>query len=520
MDTSSIIDVMRKNYDIVSALADINTEDQPRNNQRRRASLGLGQIMRGRHPNTRPIMLRDHNPYNKYGNVDAESASITSSESNISDYEPETRSERWRHDVRQFLNDLVNALENPRDERKVSTVFDRKLSVVVLRRDLSRCYTALQPIFEILAALYDLILWKNPMMTLLLALGLLGFAADILEKLESLLTWRNVTVSTHFCYLLVYWLAWSALFNTGTCLGACALAFGVRLFVTTYLFDRFPKLRVKLGTYEYFYRNLPLAGEQIHKFVSSSSSSGRQASESLTSMDSVRKERPSSFPTSNNQRSMSITRNSAPVVDGEVFESRLGANFNLNPESTITLLMHNMNRENTHKLSTTSHPNLPQNASTSNFSERRTSVQMTSDICSSSPDEDDLLEEKPVFEENPILEHIVAFRSCVMNEKEKIFPKGITAGTLYLTDSALIFRSKNTNDRTEEIILFTDVKNVKKIQSLRSLSVLTGTRKSIEIMIAERRKPLQFVGLAKRDEFVTRLEVMIRQAGAEHVNFY
>ena len=58
------------------------------------------------------------------------------------------------------------------------------------------------------------------------------------------------------------------------------------------------------------------------------------------------------------------------------------------------------------------------------------------------------------------------------------------------------------------------------IQSLRSLSVLTGTRKSIEIMIAERRKPLQFVGLAKRDEFVTRLEVMIRQAGAEHVNFY
>ena len=53
-----------------------------------------------------------------------------------------------------------------------------------------------------------------------------------------------------------------------------------------------------------------------------------------------------------------------------------------------------------------------------------------------------------------------------MNEKEKIFPKGITAGTLYLTDSALIFRSKNTNDRTEEIILFTDVKNVKKVSRL------------------------------------------------------
>ena len=123
-----------------------------------------------------------------------------------------------------------------------------------------------------------------------------------------------------------------------------ALAFGVRLFVTTYLFDRFPKLRAKLGTYEYFYRNLPLAGEEMRKSVSSSSSNGRQASESLTSMDSAKRERPSSFPTSNSQRSMSITRNSAPVVDGEVFESRLGANFNLNPESTITLLMHNMNK--------------------------------------------------------------------------------------------------------------------------------------------------------------------------------
>lgn len=42
---------------------------------------------------------------------------------------------------------------------------------------------------------------------------------------------------------------------------------------------------------------------------------------------------------------------------------------------------------------------------------------MTSDICSSSPDEDDLLEEKPVFEENPILEHIVACKTYKLHRK-------------------------------------------------------------------------------------------------------
>ena len=83
-------------------------------------------------------------------------------------------------------------------------------------------------------------------------------------------------------------------------------------------------------------------------------------------------------------------------------------------------------QESTHKLSTTGHQNLPQNASTANFSERKTSVQMTStveksDICSSSPDEDELLEEKPVFEENPILEHIVACKTYKFPRKSMVF---------------------------------------------------------------------------------------------------
>lgn len=36
------------------------------------------------------------------------------------------------------------------------------------------------------------------------------------------------------------------------------LTLGVRIFITTYLFHRFPRLRKRLDTYGWFYRNLPV----------------------------------------------------------------------------------------------------------------------------------------------------------------------------------------------------------------------------------------------------------------------
>ncbi|CDH93292.1 GRAM domain-containing protein [Caenorhabditis elegans] len=102
-----------------------------------------------------------------------------------------------------------------------------------------------------------------------------------------------------------------------------------------------------------------------------------------------------------------------------------------------------------------------------------------------------------------------------MNEKERVFPMGITPGILYLTDAALVFRPRNhTDDKEQLMMLFHDLKLVKKTQSLRSMSLITGTRKSLEIHVEGRRKPVQFIGLAKRDDFVTRIQLMCRNASA------
>ncbi|EYC18752.1 hypothetical protein Y032_0026g1347 [Ancylostoma ceylanicum] len=117
--------------------------------------------------------------------------------------------------------------------------------------------------------------------------------------------------------------------------------------------------------------------------------------------------------------------------------------------------------------------------------------------------------------EDPMIENVLAYRSCVMNDKERTFPKGISSGILYLTESALIYRAKSiTDDRAPTIMLFADVISVKKIQSLRTMGLLAGTRKSLEITMEGRKKPLQFIGLAQRDDFFFRIQSVCQRVDA------
>ncbi|GMS93617.1 hypothetical protein PENTCL1PPCAC_15792, partial [Pristionchus entomophagus] len=229
-----------------------------------------------------------------------------------------------------FTRRKVSEVEG--EDGEVIKLFDHKtsLSIIELKKDLVRLLSASRPLLEAGAAIYDLLMWKNPFASLLLiivymysiwigfiwplifALLLLQltlnyfrdvqnvdiglnflprkeihmpklemssgqllidlakiaqqavkFAADVLEKFESLFTWKQREVSFHFCLLCLYWLMWSLCFSIGTCFGACAMTFGVRLFITTYLFDKFPRLRYRLDTYGYFYRNLPLKNGRI-----------------------------------------------------------------------------------------------------------------------------------------------------------------------------------------------------------------------------------------------------------------
>ncbi|KHJ80112.1 hypothetical protein OESDEN_20221, partial [Oesophagostomum dentatum] len=93
------------------------------------------------------------------------------------------------------------------------------------------------------------------------------------------------------------------------------LTLGVRIFITTYLFHRFPRLRKRLDTYGWFYRNLPVK-------------SPKEITPSLVSA-------PNGIP-SLGSRSSPVPRR--PPNPFGVFTSRLGSNFNLETGSQHSLL--------------------------------------------------------------------------------------------------------------------------------------------------------------------------------------
>ncbi|CAD6199736.1 unnamed protein product [Caenorhabditis auriculariae] len=554
-----LLEVLKKNYEIVLALADIERgEESPEARHK---------LMRGHTPRVgspRPLVVQQPTP--KWRND--ESTSVSSNEDITDQHEPVVRAKwkRLKTEAKFFVDDIVDAFEStPNTEQQFFFQNRGKLSAVQLKKDLKRFCTALHPFIEVLAALYDLIMWKNPISTLLLTLvyaysvfrgwtvilvllltllqlslnylsarknieiglmflprkevplpgfdisgaqlifevakmvqNLVGFAADVLEKLHSLFTWKDEGVTKHFLFLIIYWLFLSIFFDTGTCLGMCALTLGVRIFLTTYLFSRFPKLRYRLDTWGYFYRNLPLKSPN-----SSVRPHYQQRADS---------EERSQTPCSTGRRS---------TVAGETFESRLGSNFNLDQGSAANLLLGHNKVATTHSVPTTE---LAQEAA-SVFLDARSRQSSTEEPSRSDfglPESarsefshEEEFHDDSSIDDDPIIDSVIAFRSCVMNEREKIFPKGITSGILYLTDAALIFRPRGPSEQKEPtMMLFHDITTIKKTQSVRSLSLITGTRKSLEVTVDGHRKPLQFVGLAKRDDFVTRVQLMCRNAGA------
>ncbi|VDM55132.1 unnamed protein product [Angiostrongylus costaricensis] len=284
-----------------------------------------------------------------------------------------------------------------------------------------------------------------------IAQNLLNFAANFLEKLHSLLTWKDRRVTFVFYCLTIYWLTLSLIFSTGTCLGMCGITLGVRIFITTYLFHRFPRLRKRLDTYGWFYRNLPVKATAAILPVM------KISTEALHPVSS---------------KTVNLTG---------VFTSRLGSNFNL--------------------VNTGSQQTLNSCLSVPNFNPKHSSPDLTS-----------YTNYKVRISKHSSTNPNVQFsdRSCVMNDKEKPFPKGISSGILYLTNNALIYRPKSTSDHGSITMLFADIVSLKKIQSFRTIGLIAGTRKSLEIHIRERKKPLQFIGIAQRDDFCSRIVSVCR----------
>uniref|UniRef100_A0A1I7TDS1 GRAM domain-containing protein n=1 Tax=Caenorhabditis tropicalis TaxID=1561998 RepID=A0A1I7TDS1_9PELO len=450
---------------------------------------------------------------------------------------------------------------------------------------MNRHYSAVHPYLEVLSALYDIIMWKNPLSTLLLILviiyslyrgwlaslllallifqlsinylssvknidlgwmflprkpvimpkfdisgaqlifdiaklaqRLLRFGTNLLEKLESLFMWKNVRCTRIFFLLTCYWLCWTVLFTAGTCIGWTVLAIGIRIFFTTYLFQRFPRLRFRFDTYGYFYRNLPIRSVVTPRSQPATGRSDRVQHVELE------------------ERCATPSSKSLSAFCGEKFESRLGSNFNLDQSAAVNLLLgpnHRPHAPSSHYGSNShldTHSEILLDTSSINNSEISTTVSLNSPnehifsaapSTSRNPSKSSSIEEHDDDENehtsecaDPIIDNVIAFRSCVMNEKERLFPMGITPGILYLTDAALVFRPRNQSD-DQLMMLFHDLKLVKKTQSLRSMSLITGTRKSLDIHMEGRRKPVQFIGLAKRDDFVTRIQLMCRNASAD-----
>ncbi|CAI5448639.1 unnamed protein product [Caenorhabditis angaria] len=589
-----LVEALRKNYEMVTALADI--EDRSENVEKKKRK-SISSMVRGGPTSPRGLT--------KWRNE--ESTSISSADSALDDYTSNDRHARFewlRTEVKCFVDDIIDAFESggAPDETQVEQE-NQKLSAVQLRKDLKRFYTSVTPYMEVLAALYDLIMWRNPLSTLLLiivivyslfrgwtvallltllllqlsinylatvkninigwmfmprkpvtlpkfdisgaqlifdiaklAQKLLRFSTNILEKTESLLMWKNPKVSKVFYCLVIYWLCWSVLFTTGTCIGWTVLTIGIRLFFTTYLFAKFPRLRKRFDTYGYFYRNLPLRSANIPHIPRSQPSTSR--SETARTIESDDR--------CNTPMSSSTSRLSSFL--GEKFSSRLGSNFNLDQSAAVNLLLgHNhSNRKSTPPPVENHFPEVEANcddgidsphdlaqlhstSQTSTHSEilptEMRNVSTITPPTSASIEEEEEDEGTECVDDNnteylplyadPIIDNVIAFRSCVMNEREKIFPMGITSGILYLTDAALVFRSRQTADHKEQLMmLFHDISNVRKVQSLRSMSLITGTRKSLEIHVDGRKKPVSFIGIAKRDDFVTRVQLMCRNAGA------
>ncbi|KAI6217980.1 GRAM domain-containing protein [Aphelenchoides fujianensis] len=109
-------------------------------------------------------------------------------------------------------------------------------------------------------------------------------------------------------------------------------------------------------------------------------------------------------------------------------------------------------------------------------------------------------------------------RSCALVDKAAPFPRNVIHGTAILNDEMLQFRYKNTKNGMVELIEmpFASILSLRKFKTLRPLGRFRPTAsKGIELKLAARRKPLQLVGMAKRDDFYELLVETARLSGVE-----
>ncbi|VDM43549.1 unnamed protein product [Toxocara canis] len=306
---------------------------------------------------------------------------------------------------------------------------------------------------------------------------LLEFFADFMEKLNNLFMWKRPDTTKKFCVFIGFFFTMSLLCSTSTCFFIIGLIVGLKTFITAYLYHRFPRLRNKLDLFSYFFYRVPTDFEKLH----------RRRTTSHTD----------------------VTKASQNTVTASQFETCSLRNFNIMSSVVETAML---------KTRTRSISAGDDRAASGECVEQRNFTKPTDSNTQNSISIKDLQCPSMKFscsqsveEEAPQIECIMK-RSCVLIDKNKSLAKRLASGTLLLTETEMLFRYNQNNTDENKIIYmpFDEMQKVTKIHLLTPLS-----RRSIEVFLETRRRPLQFVGISKRDEFVDAVLKAAANAGTK-----
>ncbi|TMS38906.1 hypothetical protein L596_005530 [Steinernema carpocapsae] len=511
-----LMDVLMKNYDIVSVLADFERPDTPVDHLPLSSRHSHNSALHDASNLKKTPDLSDHNTRNPHSG---------GSDNDMTEPHCNGWWSQWSASLKELCAEVVEALSENSDDVKAVENEHVRFSAHALSRDIKRCLTSSHGYLETGVALRELQMWKNPLVTLslffvyfysvfrgwllslfffviLLQLSinylqtqkninlglnflprkelpvpkldisgaqlvfdiarraqiLFKLTADVLEKLNSLFMWKRPdTTLKFFVIMLVFFLA-TSLFSGTTCATIVMVALGGKAFITTYLFNRFPKLRQKFDIIVHFFDRLPVLSD-------------RHSTSPRKMLSPTHNVSPLHSP------------NSLTVSHGHVKKSRSMLSI-----ASMGSRPRRGSLEESHGVAaSSSESNLLLIASES----QQNVIQIQTPERSSPEDSDSLQSEEQGIEIQ---------RECYLCDTDKFFPISLIPGNLILNDICLIFKSTKA-DKSDLYIPFDEVVSVRKSESSRSLKLIPTSRRSLEINLKNRKKPYVFKGISKRDQF-------------------
>uniref|UniRef100_A0AC35G5L2 GRAM domain-containing protein n=1 Tax=Panagrolaimus sp. PS1159 TaxID=55785 RepID=A0AC35G5L2_9BILA len=427
-----------------------------------------------------------------------------------------------------FYGQVADAFSETNDDIKAKKSPEaQKLSPNALKRDIKRCLSECQPYIETAIGLKDLFIWKNPIASLSINYFTehkgINIGLNFLPRKE--VTFKKLDYSgaqlvfdiAKKVQVILKVLADIFEKARNTCLTIIGFGFGGKAFITTYLFHRFPRLRHMFDIIIYFYDRLPTSRTENYdkQIVSKASASNSNLNKTSSSW------KRSTDPLSKSQSTNNILN---PVMD--IRRRSIG----VIPYQTTTNCV----------LPSSSAPPSP--------------ILNASENCSNVPsvitdNDEDLLS---VSDDSSLNDIFLISRSCVMVDKERPFPFGMSSGTLILNEKMLKFRYKKLKEGVKETlqshlmtsllskrmlkfrykklkegvketlqIPFDDITSVKKIRTLKTFSLIPGSskaleiNKALEIKLSTKKKAIHFIGLQKRDDFYESLIESARMDGVQ-----